>query len=515
MSINLHIKLLTFLLVAAGLIVVWYKVTYLGLPLVPTTKAEVWIIEARIEFKARRDVPVKLDFLIPRDPEGFIIVDENFVSGNYGLNIEEIELNRKVQWAVRKTSGYQVLYYRLHVAADDVAGTVNVPADAIVQDTMVPVFPDYMLAAINSLIGEVRTKSADNTSFAREMLRRCNAGSPDSNVELLHQDINDDEQWIVRIARILAQGNVPARLVRILTLKDGLNHRVLMPWLEIHDGAHWVIMNPWTGETGLPRDSMIWARGDRDLIELLGGKSPKLEFSVGKHSLDMTVVAERRARKLNSRMMDFSLMRLPVQTQNIYRILLMIPVGALLVVLLRNVIGIKTFGTFMPILIALAFRETELLWGIILFTTLIALGLLFRFYLEYLKLLLVPRLASVLIIVVMLMLIISVVSYKLGFDRGLSLALFPMVIITMSIERMSLVWEEFGSVEAIKQGVGSLMVAVLGYLAMSSRYLGHLVFNFPEVLLIILAGSLLLGRYTGYRLTELWRFRNALGYGRQ
>jgi len=185
------------------------------------------------------------------------------------------------------------------------------------------------------------------------------------------------------------------------------------------------------------------------------------------------------------------------------------------VVLLRNVIGIKTFGTFMPILIALAFRETELLWGIILFTTLIALGLLFRFYLEYLKLLLVPRLASVLIIVVMLMLIISVVSYKLGFDRGLSLALFPMVIITMSIERMSLVWEEFGSVEAIKQGVGSLMVAVLGYLAMSSRYLGHLVFTFPEVLLIILAGSLLLGRYTGYRLTELWRFRNALGYGRQ
>lgn len=203
-------------------------------------------------------------------------------------------------------------------------------------------------------------------------------------------------------------------------------------------------------------------------------------------------------------------MRLPVQTQNIYRILLMIPVGALLIVLLRNVVGVKTFGTFMPILIALAFRETELLWGLILFTSLISLGLLFRFYLEYLKLLLVPRLASVLIIVIMLMLAISVISYKLGFERGLSLALFPMVIITMSIERMSLVWEELGSTEAIKQGIGTLAVAALGYLLMSSHYIGHLVFTFPELLLIILAATLLLGRYTGYRLTELWRFRMAL-----
>ena len=32
---------------------------------------------------------------------------------------------------------------------------------------------------------------------------------------------------------------------------------------------------------------------------------------------------------------------------------------------------------------------------------------------------------------------------------------------------------------------------------------------FPEVLLILLAVILLLGRYTGYRLTELFRFRSA------
>jgi len=105
---------------------------------------------------------------------------------------------------------------------------------------------------------------------------------------------------------------------------------------------------------------------------------------------------------------------------------------------------------------------------------------------------------------------VSLVSYKLGLERGVSVALFPMVILAMTIERMSLVWEELGPVEALQQGVGSLLVAVLGYLIMSSKLLGHLAFVFPELLLVVLAATLLLGRYTGYRLTELWRFRAAL-----
>jgi hypothetical protein len=146
----------------------------------------------------------------------------------------------------------------------------------------------------------------------------------------------------------------------------------------------------------------------------------------------------------------------------------------------------------------------------VLFCLLIAMGLLIRFYLEYLKLLLVPRLASVLIIVIILMAMISIFSHKLGFDRGLSVALFPMVIMAMTIERMSLAWEELGAGEALVQGFGSLMVAALGYLCMSSRYLEHLIFVFPELLFVVLAITLLLGRYTGYRLTELWRFRAAL-----
>jgi len=73
-----------------------------------------------------------------------------------------------------------------------------------------------------------------------------------------------------------------------------------------------------------------------------------------------------------------------------------------------------------------------------------------------------------------------------------------------------LVWEEAGPLEALQQGFGSLLMAALAFVIMSDSVMRHMVFVFPELLLIVLAANLLLGRYTGYRLMELWRFRAAL-----
>ncbi|MGH8223979.1 MAG: 7TM domain-containing protein, partial [Woeseiaceae bacterium] len=145
--------------------------------------------------------------------------------------------------------------------------------------------------------------------------------------------------------------------------------------------------------------------------------------------------------------------------------------------------------------------------GVVLFTILVAMGLSIRFLLDKLHLLLVPRLSAVLIVVVILMLAISVFSHQLGMETGLSVALFPMVIIAMTIERMSVLWEERGPADAMRAGTGSMLIAVIAYLAMGVDRLEYLVFAFPELLLVVLAAAIVLGRYTGYRLTELGRFR--------
>ena len=249
------------------------------------------------------------------------------------------------------------------------------------------------------------------------------------------------------------------------------------------------------------------------MVQLEGGDKLNITMSVSLKQEEAVLAAVEGGKIKSPLLLEYSLFSLPVQTQAVYRILLLVPVGAFLLVIFRNIVGIKTFGTFMPVLIALAFRETKLLWGVILFSTVIGLGLSIRLYLERLKLLVVPRLSSVLFVVVLLMALLSILTNKLGLERGLSIALFPMVILTMTIERMSIVWEERGAAEAFQQGIGSIVAAALAHFIMTIKYVEHLTFVFPELLLVLLAGTLLLGRYYGYRMLELRRFKRLVKGG--
>jgi len=81
----------------------------------------------------------------------------------------------------------------------------------------------------------------------------------------------------------------------------------------------------------------------------------------------------------------------------------------------------------------------------------------------------------------------------------------------MTVERMSIIWDERGPAEMMRLGIGSMMVAVVAHLIMVNGYVEHLCFVFPELLLVVLAGNLLLGRYSGYRLLDLPRFRVLAG----
>ncbi|MEN8260863.1 MAG: inactive transglutaminase family protein [Pseudomonadota bacterium] len=507
---NLHLKLLALCLFVGGNSLAYYKVTRLGLPFLPTERTQVWTVEARVAFEGRGR-SAKVDFFVPRTPEGYTVVDEDFVSSRYGLTISQKSGNRLAQWAVRRAKGSQVLYYRIQLAP----GAARATAQADTPSPPFPAQPEYpepMGSAVQALLEEVRSKSADVLSFTRELLVRLNAPIPDENVHLLRENGTGSQKWVRKVIHILAGARIPARMIHIIKLEDRVRHGALIPWLEVHDGKKWLPFDPKSGESGLPSESLVWYVGDEPSVQIEGGNFTKIDYSISSHPEELVLVAQQRARQMGSRLMEYSLFSLPVQTQNVYRILLMVPLGAFFIVLLRNIIGVKTFGTFMPILIALAFRETELFWGVVLFSLIVAIGLMIRFYLEYLKLLLVPRLASVLIIVILVMAGISLLSHKLGIERGLSVALFPMVILAMTIERMSLVWEEHGPAEALKQGMGSLLAAILGYLIMTNSLLGHVIFVFPELLLTVLAITLLLGRYTGYRIAELWRFR-ALIFG--
>ncbi len=497
-----YVYALAALLAVIGLSVFSYKWQVLGFPLGEDQENPVWTIEAAVSFDSGPG-SITAQLQIPALTPGFRTLNEHSVSRGYGFGTDYGDGGRVAQWTIRRADGDQTIYYRMSVYEDD---TVD-ESDTIPPFPPVPVINEPLKTAVDVLVDDARDHSADTASFTAELLRRVSDPSPDANVELLLSGVSNDAEFVGVITTVLASARIPSRVIHGFPLAGRQRSAQLVSWLEVHDGDQWLYFNPATGEEMLPDRYLVWWRGNEALVNVAGGSNVKVDFAIQENHLDAVAIAETHAAQLGASAVDFSLYRLPIQTQAVYSVLLMIPIGALVMVIMRNIVGIDAFGTFMPVLIALAFRETKLFWGVILFTLLVALGLSIRFLLERLRLLLVPRLSAVLIVVVMLMLLISLTSHRLGLETGLSVALFPMVIIAMTIERMSVVWEERGAADAIRAGLGSLFVAVAAYVFMGMSWLEHLIFTFPELLLVVLALVVLAGRYTGYRLTELQRFK--------
>lgn len=502
-ALSLHLKILISLLVVLGVSVTAYQIFVLGIPITEDVIDDLWNIEAKIEFQANPGVPVKLQMYVPPLDQDFVSLNESFISNNYGVSVNQVNGNRRVTWSARRANGKQTLYYRL-VVTKRYSAEQSKPTGPVFREPIPIEGPEKI--AVEALLSSIRQHSADIETFISEAIKRVNNHNDDNVKILLGGDTSIQNKARV-IELILSMAHVPMERVHTIRLNADQPQTPEL-WLRSFNGNRWLFFNPQTGAQGLPNDRLIWWTGDEPLINLEGGRNPKVTFTLSSSELNAIRLAKMIDENTEANILKYSpLYDLPLQTQQLYQIILMIPVGVLVILILRNLIGIDTLGTFTPVLIALAFRETQIGYGIILFTLITALGLALRSYLEHLKLQMLPRLSVVLTFVVALIATISLFSHKLGLERGLSVSLFPMVILTMTIERLSITWEERGGGHAFKVGIGTLIAASLAYLLMNIRELAYFIFTFPSVLLLIVAFMLAMGRYRGYRLTELFRFK--------
>ena len=192
----------------------------------------------------------------------------------------------------------------------------------------------------------------------------------------------------------------------------------------------------------------------------------------------------------------------------VMRVLLLLPFGALITTIIRNVVGIGTFGTFSPALLAMSFIYANWQTGVAILLIVILAGTVSRTFLERLRLLAVPRLSIILTIVILCVVFGMSILYYLLPEIVTDAVLLPMVILTMLIERFYVTTEEDGLVYTVQLAAGTLMVASLVYAILAWYKVGQFVLVYPESHLFTIAVFIVLGRYAGYRITELWRFRD-------
>lgn len=495
---RLPFYLVVALLFVAGIGMSVHRHIEFEVPWTPGEQRQVWEIEAQVNFVANGG-PASVDLALPSTQDGFRLLTEHTASPGYGLHFVDDKHGRRAQWTSRDAIGSQQLFYSAQVMVAPQAQSLDKPPPELLS---VAWEPPYDTAAAE-VIERAWSRSADDISFARELIRDFGEDRLRENTRLLLTQF-DRAPLLVRL---LNQAGVSAREVSALSLEHGRRRQALSTWIQVYQDNRQVLFHPETGAMSKPDNLLLWEDKGQSVLEVEGGTRSRVSFSMLSRNQPATAAVRAQLASGSDTLLNFSIHSLPLEEQALFQTILLLPIGALMVVLLRVLIGIKTSGTFMPVLIALAFIQTSLVTGLVGFLLVVAVGLIIRNYLSYLNLLLVARVTAVIITVIAIISLFSVLAYRFGLNAGLQITFFPMIILSWTIERMSILWEEEGPKEVLIQGGGSLFTAVLAYLAMNNPLIRHITFNFLGVQLILMGLILMLGNYTGYRLLELRRFK--------
>ncbi|MBD2857545.1 UUP1 family membrane protein [Spongiibacter sp. KMU-158] len=502
-GVKLHVKVIALLLAVFGAASVAWQIFAQNIPVSAEITEPVWVIDTRISFSPRENMPVKIKQYLPPSWSRFITLDESFIARNYGVNVDTQGNNRVALWSARRTSGNQELFYRLMLTQRSNTRLSSEEPGPVFRDS--PQLSGVEAVAVDALLKPIREHSADIETFIREAIKLINDNSNDNARLLLGNNYSEQSRAAV-LERLLSSAHIPVEQVHTLRLSDTAQQTPEL-WMRSYNGQRWLYFNPQTGAQGLPEDRIVWWTGNDPMIQVDGVRNLKVQISSRQRIVNSIELTQSLSESRGMSGWSMAMYSLPLQTQQTFNFVLMIPVGVLLILLLRNIVGLQTLGTFTPVLIGLAFHETGVIWGVLFFTVISCLGLALRSYLEHLHLQLLSRLSTVLTFVVIMMALISVLGHQLGMKHSLSIGLFPMVILTMSIERLSIAWEERGGLHSMKLGLGTLVAATLAHLMMSYSPWVYFIFTFPGTLLVLMAIMLALGHYRGYRLTELFRFK--------
>ena len=476
----------------------FYKVKYWGFTFSPKKTTDVWTIDAKVSFRAV-DGNVEASLAVPNEKDGFEILNEEIVAKNY--EIIQDKKNSRVIFKGENKSGKQNIYYRLNIY-DTATGVVELKKPKKIERPILSAEEEFLMFRVWEL------SELQEGNKVQKAIKVVNLEAANPSMSLLLPMKHTQKELAEKIISVLAFKRIPARIVRALKLEEGKKTEQTEIMVEAFYENKWSLYDLNNAQIGLPKNWIVFQRGGVSQLDVFGGEDSKVRFSVLKSVATPLKMAEYRARNSSKWVLPFeySVYSLPVLEQNTLKWLMIFPLAILIVVIMRNIVGVSTMGTFTPMLLSMALVKTGFVPGLVCFSVMIFLGLLMRCVVARMNLLLVPRISFVVIFVILLIQVLTIIGYRLNYEIISSAIFFPIIITAWIIERASITWEEDGAKNTIKEIFNTLMTAVVTYFVISNEFVRHFMFAFNEFNLVIMFVVMLLGTYTGYRLTELTRF---------
>lgn len=482
-----------------------YRIIWLGYPIFPTVLVKAWELSMDAHVRGgEKDVTVMIG--VPYNPPKQIVAEERISSGKFTFNLIREGSNQIGIWAGTIGEVEEVISYRATIYLFPQRSSKTKPP------SLGP-YPAGIGSAEQALAKRLMENWSQLPPFTR--LQRVAAavagiwGTPSLVEKDLQAWSTFQEKHGRRVASLvlLRAVDLPTRVAEGLLLEQGITTATLT-WIEVWTGHEWESLQPETGEIyQKPAPLLLLTTDGLPAVRILDGELSEIRWILNRQVLSQWRVHFERIVRSNRLLDRWSLFRLPAEFQGTFRILLLVPMSALMICLLRNIVGFPTFGIFMPVLMALAFRNTGLGYGLGIFAGVVLIGYMVRRWINKLRLLLVPRLSVILTLVIISFTVFALLGNKIGYRELMAVGLLPFVILTMTIERFFVITEEAGAREGLRTAAGSAAVAAITHEIIHLEPLQLIFFIYPELLLTVAALQVLLGRYTGYRLSELIRFR--------
>lgn len=465
---------------------------------------------------------VNLHLYLPETDERQTLMGEHLESGEFAFSESQSRSGRLGRWQAENLEGDHALKYTATLSSH--ALRYELGDDLMPRAEAESVLAPYLEATpaiqvhhpeIEALWNEIAppTQSTKKTlraifDFTRDALESAEfKGVTDAltALRLRQASCNGKSRLFVALARL---NHIPARLVGGMILTSG-KKRTSHQWVEAWVEDRWIPFCPTNGYFAeIPKNYLTLYRNDEALFRHTSNINFDYQFDIKQRlTVSPDLMGTEPGTAANPLLELFRELGLDTRTSGVF---LLFPVAALVISFCRNVLGIASFGVFLPMLVAAACRFTGLATGLVGFVLVMVVAAFLHYVLSRTRLLQIPKLAALITVITGLIIVVAVAGAR-TLDPGIALLIvFPVVILSFAAERLHEITENANWREALSMLGWTLAIATLCFVVFSSRLLNAVFLNFPELLLLVLAAQIALGRWSGLRVSEFLRFRRLM-----
>ena len=199
--------------------------------------------------------------------------------------------------------------------------------------------------------------------------------------------------------------------------------------------------------------------------------------------------------------------------ENTIVLLLLLPIVATVIAGIRQIVGIRGFGIFLPAALSITFVAIGPVLGILLFIAIVVISTIVRLITRKLKLKLqyLPRMALILWFVSLGILGILFTAPMINYQPLLNVSIFPVLVLTLLVEDFTKIQLGKSFKTAMSLTGQTLVLALISYVFLTFQPFQKFVLLNPEIILVTtFLINIILGKYLGLRFMEYLRFRKLL-----